>query len=135
MSPKKDDFVKRRWGDESPSGSGSASGSLSGNAPAKEPEGSAKIDALLRTAEPLIEQVNTLYRQFIGGAESLPPNERRKQLEKIMESLQQIPKPTATSKFRVASLNTRYLTYKDRWDRLMKDLEAGRIKRTVGPKR
>jgi hypothetical protein len=119
---KDDDQVRRRWGDEPSTG-------------APKEENSTRIDELLRRAEPMIAQLNTLYTMFITGVERLPPLEKRKQLEQIMATLQSTPKPNATYGFRVNTLNTHFLTMRERWDKQIRDVESGKIKRTAGPKR
>src|SRR6185312_3659968 len=43
-----------------------------------------KLLELFQRAEPLIEQLNSLYNQYITGVESRPPLERRKQLDQTM---------------------------------------------------
>ncbi len=93
-----------------------------------------KIDELLARATPLIEQVNALYNQYIAGVESRPPLERRKHLDQVMQTLQSMAKPTATLQFRSSNLQSSYMTHKDRWDRMMKDLESGKLNRRLGGK-
>jgi len=111
----------RRWGDQ-----GSGKGFTT-----EKPEQSegAKLDELLQRAEPLIEQLNNLYAIYFAGVEKLPPNERRQQLEALMSQLSVMHKPNPTYRFRVDTLVTRFVTYKDRWDKLLKDLESGKLKR------
>lgn len=86
-------------------------------------------------AEALIEQLNNLYNQYVAGVERLPPNERRKQLDQTMASLATVHKPTAAYLYRYNNLQSRYIAYRDRWDKLLKDLESGKIKRITGPMR
>jgi hypothetical protein len=94
-----------------------------------------KLIELFERAEPMIEQLNNLYQQYVVGVESRPPIERRKQLDQVMMTLQIMGKPMTSHQFRFNTLNARYLTHRDRWDRLMKELESGKIKRVTGPKR
>jgi hypothetical protein len=94
----------------------------------------AKIEELLHRAEPMIEQINNLYNMFVAGVERLPPTERRKTLEELMMMLQNMQKPNATYQFRVSTLNIRFVTMRERWDRLMRDLESGKIRHSTGPK-
>jgi len=88
-----------------------------------------KLKQLIDRVEPVIEQVNTLYQQYLTGVERLPPIERRKQLEQMMEAITVAPKATAAVRFLANGIASRFLTYRDRWDRLLRDLEAGKIKR------
>jgi hypothetical protein len=94
-----------------------------------------KVDELLLRADPLIEQLNNLYNIYISGTERNPPNERRKHLDQIMATLQNISKPSAGLLYRYTSLASKYQTYKNRWDKVLKDLEDGKIKRRVVPNR
>lgn len=89
----------------------------------------AKLLELMQRAEPLIEQVHSLYNQYLAGIETRPPVERRKQLDQVMLTLQLMTKPTPAYQFRYATINASYHTHRDRWDRLMKDLESGKAKR------
>lgn len=92
------------------------------------------LDPLIRQAEPLIEQLNNLYNQFIAGVDSRPPLETRKRLDSVMQQLQAVPKPTPANQFRYQTLQTRYLSHVDRWERLMRDLESGKIQRRISGK-
>jgi hypothetical protein len=95
-----------------------------------------KIDELIRRAEPMIEQVNALYNMYMSGAETRPPLERRKQLELVMEALQGMGGVAIASyQFRFRSTLSSYIAHRDRWDKLLRDLEAGKIQRTGNPKR
>lgn len=94
-----------------------------------------KLLELFQRAEPLIEQLNNLYNQFLAGVEQRPPLERRKQLDQTMATLQMMNKPTPAYQFRYTTLNASYITHRDRWERLCKDLESGKLKRAAGPKR
>jgi hypothetical protein len=93
-----------------------------------------KLTELFERVEPLIEQCNNLYNMYITGVESRPPLERRKHLDQVMTTLQMMAKPTQAYQFRFSTLNASYNTHKDRWDRMCKDLENGKIKRVTGPK-
>ncbi len=96
---------------------------------------SEKLDELLLRAEPLVEQLNNLYNIYISGADQIPPIERRKNLDMIMVSLQMMSKPTPGALYRYTAIQSKYETYRNRWDKMMKDLESGKIKRRVGPRR
>lgn len=91
--------------------------------------GSEKLDELMTRAEPLVEQVNALYNQYVAGIERTPPVERRRQLEQLMTTIMMMHKPTATQRFRASGVLHTYQQYKDRWDRVMRDIESGKLKR------
>lgn len=96
-----------------------------------------KLNELLERAEPLIMSVNSSYNQFAAGVEVRPPLERRVQLDQMMNTLMLMAKPTPAYRFRYQSLQSTYSSYKQRWDRMMTDIESGKIKRFAkpGPKR
>jgi hypothetical protein len=105
------------------------SGIASPTANAKAMAGDGSVEKLLELfsrVEPLIEQCNNLYNQYRAGIERRPPIERRQHLDQVMLTLQMMNKPTPAYQFRFATLQTSYTTHRDRWDRLIKDLEAGK---------
>jgi hypothetical protein len=93
-----------------------------------------KLVELFDRAERMIEQVNALYAQYLTGLETNRPDVRRKQLDDLMASLVMMPKPTVIYRFRYQNINSTYVMFRERWDRNLKDLENGKIKRVVGPK-
>lgn len=96
------------------------------------------VEKLLRTfdrVEPLMEQLNTLYNQYKVGLERTPPIQLRKQLDELFAALVYMQKPTAAYLYRYNTLYHRYNSYKEKWDRLVKDVESGKIIRTAGPKK
>lgn len=94
-----------------------------------------KLLDLIARSEPMIEQLDHLYMMFIAGADKIPPNEKRKQLDQTMAGLQAMSKPSQSAAFRYNALHARYVTYRDRWDKMLKDLEDGKLKRTKDFKR
>ena len=94
-----------------------------------------KLDELLNRAEPLIFQVNGSYNQYAAGVEIRPPIERATQLEQMMTTLMLMAKPTPAYRFRFQNVQATYNTYKKRWDKLVQDLDSGKIKRFAGPQR
>ncbi len=85
-----------------------------------------KLSELLERAMPLIEQVNSLYNQYRCGVDKRPPNERRSNLDQVINSLQFMRKPSASARFRVRQVIAKYMAYKDRWDRIVAQMETGR---------
>jgi hypothetical protein len=95
------------------------------------------VNNLLSDIEPMIEQVNTLYRMFAAGVERLPPTPKRSQLQRLVDQLMAAQKPTPTIRFRVGAVVGKYNTMKEKWDKLMKDIESGKVQPFVksGPRR
>jgi hypothetical protein len=90
---------------------------------------SEQLEKTLESTRVLIEQINNLYNMFVAGIEERAPIEKRKLLDKTMEQIMAAPKPTSASLFRYQTLLGHYHTYKDRWDRLLRDLESGKVAR------
>jgi hypothetical protein len=85
-----------------------------------------KLNDLLGRIEPLMEQVNQLYNQYVSGIEKRPPLERRKQLDQAMQMIGHLPKSTSALKFKCATVQSRYTTFTEQWDRKLRALEEGR---------
>lgn len=88
-----------------------------------------KIEELLARAEPLVDQVDNLYGQFIRGMERRPPLERRQTLDQLMATLSLMGKTSSSLQFRYNNLNAKYVTQRDKWEKWIRDLESGKLKR------
>lgn len=93
-----------------------------------------RFETQLQAVQSLIEQVNSLYAQFLAGVELKPPREARARLDAQLASLLKSQKPTAAYQFRFNALQATYASYRDRWDKQMKDFESGKIRPVAGPK-
>ena len=82
---------------------------------------------LIQKAESLMEQIQGLYNMYVAGMERTPPVTHRKHLEDIAFKIQNAAKTSAGLKFRAQQFHAKYQTYKDKWDRLMKDIESGKV--------
>ncbi len=82
---------------------------------------------LLTKCEGMMEQITNLYNMWVQGMERTPPTTQRKHLDNMILKIQAAPKPTTNLKFRVAQFHTKFSTYKDKWDRLLKDVESGKL--------
>ena len=91
----------------------------------------ARLEDLIQRATPLVEQVNGLYARYLQGIEKFAPTERRTHLDQLMHTIYALPKPTPAVRFRAEAIFQTYRQYKDKWDRQMRDLESGKIKRRV----
>jgi ABC-type phosphate transport system auxiliary subunit len=97
----------------------------------KEDAASQKLEEILERAETMIDQVHNLYRMFLVGVERIPPVERRKQLNQLMDTAALMGKATAAQRFRFSAIQSRYTAHTEQWDRMLKNLEAGKIKKTA----
>jgi hypothetical protein len=85
----------------------------------------------IENCEVFIDKVQNLWTQYLSGIEKFPPHTHAKQLEDMVTGLNKLDKPLAQDRFKLQNFLSKYAAYKDRWDRLVKDLEAGKIKRRV----
>ncbi len=97
--------------------------------------GGLSFDELLRRASVTIDQLEHLYRQYAVGVLARPPIEERNRLEQMMAQLSHAIKGTTTDRFRFSGVLQSHSTHKARWDKLLADIESGKIKRVAGPKR
>ncbi len=82
---------------------------------------------LISKCETLMDQISNLYQMWIQGMERTPPVTQRKHLEDLVLKIQSASKPTANLRFRVAQFQTRYATFRDKWERIARDVETGKI--------
>lgn len=82
---------------------------------------------LIQRASMQMEQIQHLYNMYVAGVEKTPPNIQRKQLEEMYVKIMGAPKNNQVLLFRCNQFVTKYLTYRDRWERLMKDIESGKV--------
>lgn len=82
---------------------------------------------LMNRAEIMIDQIQNLYNMYVAGLERLPPTSQRKQLDDVVTKIMASPKPTPALLFRVNQFNAKFSLYREKWDKLMKDIEAGRV--------
>lgn len=86
----------------------------------------AAFDALLASAELLVEQVHQLFNQFFAGIEKRPPIERRKTLERMLQEIQATTRTSPVLRFKAATLLSRYQSFAEQWDRRLRQLESAR---------
>lgn len=107
----------------------------SGEGPGASPDYVKKLDEMLDRVEPLILSVNSSYSQYAAGVEVRAPIERRVQLDQMMNTLMLMAKPTPAYRFRYQNVQGMYNSYKKRWEKILQDLEDGKIKRFAGPQK
>ena len=91
------------------------------------------LHQLLEKVSSMTEQVDHLYQQYIQGLEKKPPVELRKQLENHIDQLKKTPASSnSLTQFQVQNQLSKFQTYRERWDKFLKDIESGKIKRSVG---
>ncbi len=93
----------------------------------REQDVTSQVRELMDQIEPMIDQLNTMYQQYIAGVDDLPPKERRTLLDSRIFKLVEAVKATPALRFRFNTIENRYISYRDRWDKQLKDFESGKI--------
>jgi hypothetical protein len=103
--------------------------------PSSDTSGALSFDELLRRATVLIDQLEHLYRQFTVGVLARPPVEERSRLDGMITQMTHATKGSTADRFKFSGVLQSYNTHKARWDKLLADVESGKIKRVAGPKK
>jgi hypothetical protein len=89
------------------------------------PAGS-EIDRELGRLEAALKQLEAEYNMFFAGQLSRPPWETRSRVTTMVRQLDRIPIQNYGERFRFTTLQTRYSTFIDLWDRGLRAREEGR---------
>ena len=88
-----------------------------------------KLLEFMDRADRLITNLVSLYNQFFSGYEKFPPTQKRSQLDQLMVSITLMAKTSKAIRFRFINLQHKYMIHAEKWDRKMKHLEKGKIRR------
>lgn len=110
-------------------------GSAAGRVSSSDSSGAISFDELLRRATVTIDQLEHLYRQYAVGVLARPPVEERLRLDAMVTQMTHAGKASTADRFKFSGVLQSYNTHKARWDKLLADIESGKIKRVAGPKR
>lgn len=83
-------------------------------------------DRELHVLEEAIRRLGAEYDAFLYGNASRPPVESRKRVEQMIRELTASPSDAAADHYRFATLQGRYNSLRERWERLQEEKEAGR---------
>jgi len=90
-----------------------------------------ELKVLLDELEARIEKLKIAYEQYFMGIERFEPAKERQELTRIVRRLQTASTSNTAIKFRLNSLNQRFLSYQNYWNRVLREIEAGTYKRDV----
>ena len=74
-----------------------------------------------------------LYEKFFSGLDKREPYKEREAVAKLVRSLVGVHITQADIKFRLQNLTAKFNTYSQQWDRQMKLLEEGKLRRQLRP--
>lgn len=89
------------------------------------------VEARLEEMERRLDRLRTLYESFFMGVERTPPNTPRRDLNRLMLEMQQVPIGKATTRFRFQALLQRWVQLTTYWNRTMREIEAGTYRRDL----
>ena len=87
---------------------------------------SAQIDQKIHETQVLMDQTHQLYQQFFTGVEKRAPIEKVRLLESKINELQRISGSSPTARFKISQFIQNYNTFKDLWDRKLRDREKSK---------
>ena len=117
MNPRKPNFPPAE------SARGAARGDRPGTAPAPPRPGAANQLDLVADG---IEKFKIEFERFLSGATVIPPDERKAQLTRDLRDLRTANLRTSADQFRLASLEARFNSYSELFNRRLRDREEGR---------
>ncbi len=80
----------------------------------------------LQSLERAIALVNAEYDAFLYGSATKPPVEGRKNVERLIRELGRSDPESAADRYRFSTIQGRWNTLVDRWERLQGEKEAGK---------
>jgi len=86
----------------------------------------ASLERDLQRLETDLRQLEIEYTRFFGGQRPRPPLETRARVEAIMRRWDRVPIQWATGRFRYNTLQLRFRTFANLWDRGLRAREEGR---------
>lgn len=90
-----------------------------------------KLRDMMEQVEAMLPQLDNLYSFYAKGFERRPPLERRKQLDQLIRTMEAMPKNTQTLRYKFSGIQQSYNSHREKWERLLRDIESGKIKRPV----
>jgi hypothetical protein len=89
------------------------------------------IETRIGEMEKKIERLRSMYESFFMGIERIPPNTARREMNRLMLEMQQVPIGNASLRFRFQSLSQKWVLHMTYWNRTMREIEAGTFRRDV----
>ena len=84
------------------------------------------LERELRALDAALRQLEAEYNMYFAGRLPRPPVESRKRVEQMVTRLDRIHIQNYADRFRFTTLQARFSTFADLWDRGLKNREVGR---------
>jgi hypothetical protein len=89
------------------------------------------IDAHLGEMERKMDRLRSLYESYFMGMERMPPNTPRRELNRMMLEMQQVPIGNSSLRFRFQALSQKWVLHTTYWNRTLREIESGTYRRDV----
>lgn len=89
------------------------------------------IEARIGELEMKIDRLRSMYESYFMGMERMPPNAIRRDMNRMMLEMQQVPIGNASLRFRFQALSQKWVLHTTYWNRTMREIEAGTYRRDV----
>jgi hypothetical protein len=89
------------------------------------------VDARIEELDKKLDRLRSLYDSFFMGTERTPPNTLRRDCNRQVLEMQQVPIANATMRFRFQSLIQRWVLLTSYWNRTMREIEMGTFRRDL----
>lgn len=89
------------------------------------------IEARLTEMEKKMDRLRSMYESFFMGMERVPPETLRREMNRMMLEMQQVPIGNSSMRFRFQSLSQRWVLQSTYWNRTMREIEAGTFRRDM----
>jgi len=89
------------------------------------------IEARLEDMQRKLERMRGLYESFFMGIERSPPDVLRRDMNRQILEMQQVPISNASLRFRYQAISQRWVLLITYWNRTMREIEAGTFSRDL----
>jgi hypothetical protein len=89
------------------------------------------IEARLGEMELKIDRLRSMYESYFMGMERMPPNALRRDMNRMMLEIHQVPISNASLRFRLQALTQKWVLHTTYWNRTMREIEAGTCRRDM----
>jgi hypothetical protein len=97
-----------------------------GEAPERAVPQHTDLDRDLQLIETTLRKLETEYNQYFAGQSKRPPLDTRRRLDQMIDRLDRAYITSSVDRFRLGTLQSRYATFSELWDRALRAREEGR---------
>jgi hypothetical protein len=89
------------------------------------------IEARIGEMEVKIDRLRSMYESYFMGMERMPPETLRRDMNRMMLEMQQVPISNASLRFRYQALSQKWVLHTTYWNRTMREIESGIYRRDM----